>query len=60
MTVETAAASGRQAVASPQLGNPYHADIVLPDPAIEDREEQKRHAQELADSSVWRERNSHD
>ena len=53
---ETAAASGRRAVASPQLDNPYHADIVLPDPAVEDREEQKRHAQELADGSAWRDR----
>ncbi len=60
VTVERAATSGRRAVASPQLGNPYHADIVLPDPAIEDREEQKRHAQELADSSIWRERDSED
>ncbi|MXW91263.1 MAG: hypothetical protein F4114_02830 [Rhodospirillaceae bacterium] len=57
---ETAAANGRRVVASPQLDNPYHADIVLPDPAVEDREEQKRHAQELADSSIWRERDSQD
>ena len=52
----TAASNGRQVTASPQLGNPYHADIVLPDAAVEDREEQKRHAQELADASVWRRR----
>ena len=49
----TAASNGRQAIASPQLDNPYHADIVLPNAAVEDREEQKRHAQELADASVW-------
>ena len=53
---ETAASNGRQVTASPQLDNPYHADIVLPDAAVEDREEQKRHAQELADASIWRNR----
>ena len=53
---ETAASNGRQVTASPQLSNPHHADIVLPDAATEDREEQKRHAQELSDVSVWRDR----
>jgi len=53
---ERARANGRRAVATPQPGNPYHADIVLPALAAEDREEQKRHAQELADVSTWRER----
>ena len=52
----TAASNGRQVTASPQLDNPYHADIVLPETAAEDREEQKRHAQELADASIWRDR----
>ena len=36
--------------------NPYHGDIVLPDSAAADREEQTRHAQELADASRWRPR----
>ncbi|MDE2815290.1 MAG: hypothetical protein OXK81_01150, partial [Chloroflexota bacterium] len=49
-----AAREGRRVVASPLAGNPYHADIVLPKPAAEDREEQVHHAQELADSSRWR------
>ena len=53
---ERARANGRRAIATPQPDNPYHADIVLPDSAAEDREEQKRHAQELADASTWRER----
>ena len=53
-----AGASGRHVKASAKPDNPYHADIVLPDLAAEDREEQKRHAQELADSSSWRERPS--
>ncbi len=54
VVLEVAAANQRQALASPQLDNPYHADIVLPDAAVEDRDEQKRHAQELADASAWR------
>ena len=58
VVAETAASDGRQVTASPQLDNPYHADIVLPDPAVEDREEQKRHAQELADESIWRDRDA--
>ena len=53
---ERARANGRRAVATPQPGNPYHAYIVLPALAAEDREEQKHHAQELADASTWRER----
>ena len=53
-----ASANGRQVRASAKPNNPYHADIVLPDLAAEDREEQKRHAQELADASSWRERPS--
>lgn len=49
--------SGRNVVATPVHGtNPYHADIVLPDAASADREEQTRHAQELADASRWRPR----
>ena len=51
-----ARASKRDAIASPTPDNPYHADIFLPALAAEDREEQKRHAQELADASSWKER----
>lgn len=51
---DRARANGRGAIASPITDNPYHADIILPAPAAEDREEQKRHAQELADASTWR------
>ena len=54
---EDAVRNGRRAGASPILDqNPYHADIVLPRIASEDREDQKRHAQELADMSRWRSR----
>ena len=56
LTASRARENGREAVASPIADNPHHADIVLPQAAAEDREEQKRHAQELADASSWRER----
>ena len=56
VTAEEARRNGRKAIASPLDNNPYHADIRLPDLAAKDREEQKRHAQELADVSRWRER----
>lgn len=47
--------NGRHVVSSPipEQDNPYHADIILPESAEDDREEQKRHAQELADYSDW-------
>ncbi len=53
VTAEDATRSGRQVEATPLLDNARHADIVLPDLAVEDREEQKRHAQELADAAEW-------
>ena len=49
-------ASADRREARAKLHNPYHADIVLPDSAAEDRDEQISHAQELADNSSWRER----
>ncbi len=49
--------NGRDVVATPiPKRNPYHGDIVLPDFAKMDREEQTRHAQELAVASQWRPR----
>lgn len=45
----------RHVRAAPIVGNPYHANICLPETVAADREEQKRHAQELADASRWRE-----
>ena len=56
VAADQAGRNGRRVIASPLCSNPYHADIVLPDPTVEDREEQKRHAQELADASQWRAR----
>lgn len=55
VTARHANGSGRHVTASPIVGDPYHANICLPETAAEDREEQKRHAQELADASCWRE-----
>ena len=60
--VETrqAMTNGRRVVSSPRPSeNLYHADIVLPDTAAEDREEQKQHAQELADAATWLDRSAH-
>ena len=45
--------SGRKTVPSPQAKNRLHADIVLPDRVREDRDEQKRHAKDLADCATW-------
>ena len=48
--------SGRRVAASPLEINPRHADIILPASAVHDRDEQRRHAQELRDLSAWRPR----
>ena len=54
IAVKDAEKNGRRVAASPLPCNPYHSDIVLPDSAAENREEQMCHAQELADISRWR------
>lgn len=54
VTAAKAGGNGRCVKATPTPDNPYHADIILPDIAAQDVEEQKRHAQELADTSRWR------
>ena len=53
---EDVGSSERRVVYTPLPDNPYHTDIILPDSAVENRDEQIRHAQELADASLWRER----
>lgn len=53
VSAELAASSGRRVSATPQPDHPFHADIQLPDAAQEEREEQIRHARELADASRW-------
>ena len=54
VTTTEAQKNNRRVVPSPSPDNPRHADIVLPQVVIDDREEQKRHAQDLADASRWR------
>jgi len=54
---QQAGAGGRRVEASPQRDNPYHADVILPDVVEEDQDEQKGHAQQLANGATWRERN---
>ena len=56
IAAENAGSNGRRVVPSPLPDNPYHTDIILPNSTAEDRDEQIRHAQELADASRWRER----
>ena len=56
VTAQQASTNGRRVEASPQLDNPYHADVVLPDVAGEDQDKQKSHAQELAKGAAWQER----
>ena len=50
-----AAQSNRRVQASPLPKNPLHADIVLPDSAREERDEQVQHARELANIAHWEE-----
>ena len=42
--------------ATPLPYNPYHADIVLPDAAVESEEAQRQYAAKLARMSEWRPR----
>ena len=56
VSAEAAARSERNVRASPTAENAAHADIVLPDLAVEKRDEQIRHARELADESYWQRR----
>ena len=43
----------REVEPSPQEGNQYHADIVLPPRVIFDKNEYERHAIELAAQARW-------
>ena len=60
VTVAKAAQSGRSVNPTPQLDNPYHADIELnlPDGEEKRKHESKRHANELAAVARWRGRAS--
>ena len=56
LRIEEASRNGRAVNATPQKANRYHADIVLPEPALEERDELVEIANELAGYAVWRER----
>lgn len=45
-----------QASPLPDGSNPYHADIILPESAVDNRDERLRRAQLLADAAQWRPR----
>ena len=55
VSASNAALMGRQLEAIKVEGNPYHADIVLPDEDCMDRLRRLQHAQSLASHSEWRE-----
>ena len=52
ITAEEASMDEREVKSSRSEENPYHADIILPDSAIKDRDEQKQHARKLAEKST--------
>lgn len=54
--VEHARNAGCDVAASPLPNNPYHADIVLPDSAVGNRDAQKQYAVTLAAMAKWRPR----
>ena len=51
-----AARDGRIVEASPTFCNCYHADIILPENVIQDKQEHLQHALDLARQSRWQER----
>lgn len=53
-TAEKIRQLGSRVNASPLPCNPYHADVVLPDAAIESEDEQRHYAAKLAGISEWR------
>lgn len=56
IVARNASLGSRIVCARPELDNPYHAVIVLPEKATEYREEQKTHALKLALAARWRSR----
>lgn len=55
VSVRNAALMGRQLEVTRVEGNPYHADIVLPDKDCMNKLRKLLHAQSLASHSEWRE-----
>ena len=54
VSVENVQKLGLDVTDSPYPENPYHADIVLPSSAAENREEQEHYAWDLARVASWR------
>lgn len=54
VSAEETREAGFEAVDSPLPGNRYHADIILPDVAAENREAQVEYAATLAGMAEWR------
>ena len=54
VSVEDVRKLGLDVTDSPYPDNPYHADIVLPSSAAENREEQEHYAWDLARVANWR------
>ncbi len=54
ISAEHAMEAGCYVQASPLPGNPYHADIIMPDSILDNREEQRLYAVALAGKADWR------
>ena len=55
VTQDVASRNGRRIEPSPQEDNQYHADIILPDSVLLDKNERERHALELSAEARWQE-----
>ncbi len=55
VTQDVASRNGRRVEPSPQEDNKYHADIILPDSVLSDKNERERHALELSAEARWQE-----
>ena len=53
VSLVVSARNDREVESSPQEGNQYHADIVLPLMVMSDKSEYERHAVELAAKASW-------
>ena len=53
LVVEDVSKDGRNVTCSPTTENPYHADIELPSPVADSKEDEIDHAQALADIAKW-------
>ena len=56
ITARDASGGRRCVVYSPQDGNPYHAEIVLPDEHAKDWEDAEVHLRKFLSLSTWRDR----